>query len=240
MERVIHRFWGGELAMPQEYREYGQMWQALNQGWVVKDWTWSDISVMQWINQPVMDHIRIHGGNSEIAHTADAARWTQFADVLGYELVWRFGGVYINCDMEPLRPLSHLGMSPHGAYACVEVPNLNYGPYAGRDAINNGFMAGPAFHTFFKSCIDILPERFFSSHRGQAMHLVTGPALISQMWYDNPSNLVVLPQNTFNYAPLTSIPVGGDAATFREGAFEAGAVALHHWGHKRRDMRIDG
>src|SRR6478609_278800 len=30
------------------------------------------------------------------------------SDILRYELVWRYGGIYVDSDMEPLRPIGEL------------------------------------------------------------------------------------------------------------------------------------
>lgn len=228
------------MEMPQKYREFGQMWQQMNPGWVVKDWTFEDVAVCEWHNQKAMQHILMFGGNTEIPHTPEAAKWTQFADILGYEIIYNFGGVYLNCDIEPLRPLSELPVDENDAWACVEVEKMQYADYNGRDAINNGALGAPRMHPFFKKCVEVLDTRFFGTHYGRPMHLSTGPALISEVHWLNPGLLRPLRRETFNFVSHNQVEVGGDASFARQGAYDAGAVGLHHWNHKAKNMRTDG
>lgn len=225
MIKKIHRLWLGPAKMRDRYKEYGRRWAELNPGWEVHDWSEADLPPL--INQDIYDEL----GNGAVApiplppHVAIA---TQRADVAGYELVWMFGGVYVNCDMEPLRPLDG-NIPTDTAWACYEDENL----------LNNGALGAPEpHHPFWKAVIDELPKRF-RRMRGEPFHKVTGPYLLTDVYRsrDWGGLFTALPKHLFNYASYMQIPIGGTAAPFRDAAYAAGAVACHHWGHRVDDIR---
>lgn len=230
--RVIHRFWSGP-EMPERYRDYGRRWEELNPGWVLKDWTEEEVEKLGLRNAAVWDDISRNGGRSAIAHRPEVARATQLADVAAYEIIHRFGGVYVNCDMEPLRPLSKIPVTESDAWACTEVDHW----------INNGALGGPAGHPFWDLVIDELPRRWETYH-DQPMHLATGPHLLTHVYQKNPdAGLVVLSQEHFNLAPIHLIPIGGVDFYERERikgvAIELKAIAIHWWGHRFSEARTD-
>lgn len=227
-QKTIHRLWIGPNPLPPAYEEYGQRWADLNPGWTVRMWTEQDVEDMGLANQRIWDHIKAHGGVSSIAHSYAAARATQMADVAGYEIVHRFGGVYVNCDMEPLRPLADLAAGGDEAWAGIEANHW----------LNNGALGGPAGHPFWADLIEELPRRF-DRMPGEAMHLTTGPHLLTDMAYREPRRLRILPKHVFNYALYCDVPLGGDASRLRKSAYDAGAVVLHHWAHRTAAMRTD-
>lgn len=225
MIKKLHRLWLGPAKMRDRYKEYGRRWAELNPGWEVHDWSEADLPPL--INQDIYDEL----GNGAVApiplppHVAIA---TQRADVAGYELVWMFGGVYVNCDMEPLRPLDG-NIPADTAWACYEDENL----------LNNGALGAPEpHHPFWKAVIDELPKRF-RRMRGEPFHKVTGPYLLTDVYRsrDWGGLFTALPKHLFNYASYMQIPIGGTAAPFRDAAYAAGAVACHHWGHRVDDIR---
>lgn len=227
-QRTIHRLWIGPTPLPLAYEEYGQRWADLNPGWAVRMWTEQDVEDMGLANQRIWDHIKERGGVSSIAHSYAAARATQMADVAGYEIVHRHGGVYVNCDMEPLRPLSDLPADSEDAWACLEIAHW----------LNNGALGGPAGHPFWKLVIDELPRRW-DRMPGEAMHLVTGPHLLTEVAYRENSGITILPRHLFNYAGYDDVKLGEDASRFRRAAYKAGAISLHHWAHRTAAMRTD-
>jgi mannosyltransferase OCH1-like enzyme len=228
-QKIIHRLWIGPNPIPEPYVEYGKRWAELNPGWEVREWTEADVEEMGLTNRRIWDHIKEHGGNSSIAHNYAAARATQMADVAGYEIVYRHGGVYLNCDMEPLRPLADLPADGGDAWACLEVDHW----------LNNGALGGPAGHPFWKLVIDELPRRW-DRMPGRPMHIVTGPHLLTEIAYGvGRRRITILPNHLFNYVLYDKIDLGGDASAFRQAACDAGAISLHHWSHRTAAMRTD-
>lgn len=228
MAKVIHRAWFGPEPLPDRYAAFGETWAKLNPDWEVRMWTLEEVEPL--LDPPIRriwNHIRKHGAISAIPHKPEVAIATQLADLAGYTIVYTQGGVYLNCDMEPLRPLSDLPVQPEDAWACIESGHW----------INNGALGGPPEHPFWRAVLDELPHRF-KRLDGMAMNHTTGPRLLTDVAASTPG-LVVLPQKYFNLALLSRVPLGGNANRYRKRAISAGAVALHHWHHRTAAARTD-
>jgi len=218
VERLVHRLWLGPKPMPERYIEFGQQWQDLNPNWQVIEWTRKDLPPMR--NQSVLDDIA-RRPRSSIPMDFDRAVAVQSSDVIYYELMERFGGVCLNVDIEPLRPLDDLmEITGENAWATFEddyyLVNCAYG--------------GPKGHPFWKRLNDVLPENYYARYNEYMQHQ-TGPHLLTRVWHER-DDLLALPRETFNYVHHGSIPVGGNADDWRDQAVAVGAFGLHHWSHR--------
>lgn len=81
--RIIHRIWLGNKPMPEEFVYYGQTWKKYHPEWEFKLWT--DENMIPLINQSVYDQ-------------ADSV--VLKADISRYEVIYHYGGIYIDCDFE--------------------------------------------------------------------------------------------------------------------------------------------
>ncbi len=90
--RIVHRIWLGDQPMSEEFVEYGETWKAHHPGWEHRLWT-EDNLPSDLRRREVFEAFR-----------APAER----SDLLRYELLWRYGGVYVDTDMECLRPIDEL------------------------------------------------------------------------------------------------------------------------------------
>lgn len=212
MNNTIHRFWAGR-PMPEKYIDYGEEWVRLNPDYFVVDWNLTALRQFPDL-EPVFDDL----------FERDAGRlgielYVQIADVMGYALIERYGGVYVNCDMQPVRALPEL---PDKAWASYE-NTLDW-------RIVNAAIGAPApGDPFWKSLLHHLPERYFS-RPGAEMVEQTGPAFLTDHARANPDQLHVFPVETFNPVHWKQIEPGGDASGF---SYPEGTIAVHHWGHKK-------
>lgn len=201
--------------MPLVYDDYWRQWAALHPSWDRHTWTERD-----------MPPLRNQAEYALCEHTAGAGvpMAVQRAATAAYELIWRFGGVYLNCDMQPLRPLDDLLDNP--AFA-----GLNADRY-----LCNAVLGGEPRSPFFDAVISELPFRVAANpHAG--MEVQTGPHLLTAVWWTIPELITVLPREAFNYAQHGLIRHGEDSV-YTEAARSAGAYALHHWGHRRQEGDI--
>ena len=212
-QRIIHRYWSGPRPMPQQYVEYGRKWEELNPGWEVFDHgeeiiqLWGDLA-------PIFNHLyERDGGNDSIE------LHVQVADVVGYALVREFGGVYVNCDMEPVRPME--ARLPEGPWASYE----NHSDFR----IVNAAIGAPRPHDpFWEELLAGLPERYFSRPYDE-MVMSTGPGYLTDFAVGHPE-LHVFSKNVFNSTHWGEIAPGGDAVGR---PYPDDAIAVHHWGHKK-------
>lgn len=212
--RIIHRFWAGRK-IPDEYEIYGWMWQDLNPGWQVLLWDESCLVDFPAL-KPVFDSL----------YERDAGRhgielYVQLADVVAYALVHRWGGIYVNCDMQPVRPLPD--DLPDRAWASYE---NNIG-----DVVNAAFGAPDPQDVFWEKVLTRLPEKYFANPTAE-MVLTTGPSLLTEQARQHPGLIHVYPVPTFNPIHWSKIVPGGDAHEFID-QLPPETIAVHHWGHKK-------
>ena len=211
--RVLHRYWSGK-EMPEVYKEFGERWEDLNPGWITVDHgeevlqLWDDLA-------PVFNHLyeRDGGQDSEELHV-------QVADIVGYALIRQFGGVYVNCDMEPVRPIEE--RLPEGAWASFE----NHDDWR---IVNAATGAPKAEHPFWVELLRGLPERYFANPEDE-MVMTTGPGYLTDFARGTDIPLHVFSKDVFNSVHWTQIERGTDASGF---SYPDDAIAVHHWGHRK-------
>jgi mannosyltransferase OCH1-like enzyme len=89
--RILHQIWLGGRPMPLEFRRFAAGWRRNHSRW--EYCLWSEDSLPELHTAATYEAVQPLAGK---------------ADVLRYELVWRFGGVYVDTDVECLRPLDPL------------------------------------------------------------------------------------------------------------------------------------
>jgi mannosyltransferase OCH1-like enzyme len=89
--KVLHQIWLGPDPFPSEYADYQETWQRLHPGWELRFWTEESLppdsrrEVHELLRQPA-----------------------ERADILRLEVLCRDGGVYVDADLECLRPIDPL------------------------------------------------------------------------------------------------------------------------------------
>lgn len=99
--RTLHRVWLGTASMPESHREYGESWRRHHPDWELKLWTDADAPAPPGIER--------------------ARNLAERADLVRYEILRRHGGVYVDTDVECLRPIDGL-LDGVGGFAAYEVP----------------------------------------------------------------------------------------------------------------------
>lgn len=226
MIKKIHRFWAGG-PMPSEYRHYGEEWLALNPGWELFDWTQEMAEDYGIINRHVWDDL---GVPPEGATIHDVALATQRADVFAYEIVYKMGGLYVNTDIQPIRPLSDMFRKDL---------DLQVKAMATRESddawVTNGVLWAPeAGMDFWRDVIEHLSVRY-QRMKHSPMNEVTGPYLLTWVYGLRPNNLIVLDKNYFNPIYLDKIPYG-KKLEFNMKDIPQETIGIHKWGH-RTNMR---
>lgn len=206
---VVHRIWFGPEPMRDELVQFGRLWETL--GYDVQLWTEQNLPALQ--NQAIFDDLADKpmppSGQPE-----RIARYVQQADIVAYELVFQFGGIVANCDMEPLRPLDLVAGVP--AWAAFEVD--------GEHVCNAIVGADRPGHPFWQACIESIAERW-PDERFEPMERVTGPGLITPLWQQRPGELTVF--RSAQFYPF------GFGEMHREWEHFPHAYTRHHWGHTR-------
>ena len=85
--KIIHQIWIGS-ALPRPER-WMNTWRDMHPGWQYK--LWSDNNLPPLVNQAQFDRMPFYPGK---------------ADILRYELLHKYGGVYVDADSECVAPLT--------------------------------------------------------------------------------------------------------------------------------------
>lgn len=203
--KVIHRIWFGPEPMPVDYEFYGESWER--QGYEVKLWTEANLPELR--NQDIYDDPGIGGQGG--GQPAAIRRWVQRADLVSYELIWRFGGIYANTDMECLRSLDPI-LADVEAFAGIEQEHF----------LGTALMGCTAGNPFFGAVIEALPFRF-RAMPDRNMEAVTGPHLLTTVRDEFPEAITQFPAGYFYPVLYNEMD--------REHDEHPDAYTNHHWGH---------
>jgi len=202
--KIIHHVWIGSK-VPKILKKYMITWveKHLGRDWKYILWTDEQVAKITLNNQNLYDESINYGVKS---------------DILKYEIIYRYGGVYVDTDFECLKGLDilhhcydfYVGIQP------LDTQYLQLGAAL--------FGASPG-HPILKHTIDTLPESY-KKHKGAPNK--TGPIHFTRAFLASAdkSNLVdiALPASYF-------YPFGAREQTAdREKWKKLGAFAIHWWG----------
>lgn len=198
--RVIHRVWLGSDEMPEEFRHYGETWERHHPEWEMRLWTDSNLPELRF--PEAFDRCRNHGERS---------------DVLRSELLARFGGLYVDTDVECKRPIEPLIGDASAFCAWVRPGRIG-------SAVLGATPGHPAIET-------LLTEMQSRVGKGNQIEATVG--LLTEVLSAAPDVTVFDSDTFYPYHPRHN-PADPD------GDFE-GAYAVHHWGltWKTRDELRD-
>ena len=165
---------------------------------------WREADLRWLTNQDLFDHAR-----DITEHTG------QFrADVARYEILHRYGGVYVDCDMRCQKPIDELCDVP--VWAAWE-----------KDGwwVNNAIMGARPGHPLFAELIEALPANV-AANVGSRPNVLSGPQFVTPIVAKH--DVVIHPSAMF-------YPYRWDELE-RDGEEFPDAYAVHHW-ENRRKMR---
>lgn len=217
--RVLHRIWIGG-PQPEWLAGFADTWVEHHPQWGHVLWDDNTVqSLFPLDNQDIYDRA---GQLTEAGHVP------QFrADVLRYEILWRYGGLYVDADFKCYRPVDPLLDAD-----CVSAFEVD-----GKWAVN-GFLGATEQHPFVRRLIDGLPESV-RKRAGKAPTRISGPQYLTGIWRQHPDELTVLPRkHFFPYQPCAQ-----DVKRYgvdHDFSSDPDVFAVHVWRNKRRKMGLLG
>ena len=195
--------------MPDEFLEYGKRWRRLHPKWTVTDWRDGEL--------PAMPNVF---ARAQGAAPKDVLRFQ--ADVARLQLLWTYGGVYVDCDIEPLRPLDGI-LDDVECFASWS-PNRGGG---GRRLLTNSVLGACSAHPFIAACLDGL-EDAVRDHAGKPVAQMVGPWHVTRVYegLQHPDGVKVFDEGVFS--PQSNKD--------RDRGYEpelTGAYAWHKWATSR-------
>ena len=160
--RVFHRVWVGSNPIPDEFAAYGETWERLHPDWEMRQWTEDNLPEL----------LRPEG--------ADPRRDpTERSDLLRYELLRRFGGVYVDMDFECLKPIDEL-VEDVDFFVGYIVSN-EFGEQAKR-RVGSAIIGAEPAHPILERAIHEARPRSDSTYDKEA----TGPLFLERLLQDFP------------------------------------------------------
>jgi len=206
--KIIHVVWlNGKIddpSVPQELKKYIVTWIQKHPDWEFRLWTDAEVAQITLDNQDLYD---------------DTINFGVKSDILKYEIVYRYGGVYVDTDFECLRPLDIL----HHCYDFyVGIQPLD-SQYLQLGAALFGAKPG---HPILKHVIDTMNKSYYS-HEGAPAK--TGPIHFTRAMFDIAEKI----EDTIDIAFPASYfyPFGAQEKVAERKRWEdVGAFAIHWWG----------
>ena len=210
--KTIHQIWvGGEV--PRHLANMAARWQEVNPGWNYKLWRDGDFGWLQ--NQELFDMADRFAKPDGVGQMK--------SDIARYEILSRFGGVYMDMDMEPRKALDPL----------IDVPGFAAYEEDGT-WIANAVIGAEAGHPFMQTMIRTIVDTA-KANKGKAVTWMTGPRVFTAQWnaldFEDKKNFVIHPRKYFfpySYLEFRD-PRQPDPARNKYPE----AYAVHHWEHQR-------
>lgn len=203
IEKKIHQIWLGKKGVPLDCIEYMRTWCNKYPGW--KYYLWTDKSVEQFplINKKFFDKSTNMG---------------QKADILRYEILYRYGGLYVDVDFECIDFKSFDFLHEHCDFYAGALPP------EGGFVVANGLIGCKSNHPLMLHIIQSLPESWDS---WSEIINQTGPQFFTEAIFKKYDDIVgvnlILPSNFFY--PYSWVQKG----LTRKEMLKKESIALHHW-----------
>lgn len=209
--KTIHQIWIGP-AMPEHIGRMTESWRQLHPDWDYKLWTEAEIADLQMRNQTLYDRAERY---------ALPGRTEQFrSDILRYEILATYGGVYVDADFQCLKPIDAL-LEGVSAFTAWELQNL---------WINVAIFGTVAGHPFVSELREGLTRHVVRATRRGRDRLsgsrLSGPRYLTRRYQAGSyPDLTIYPQRWFYPYAWNELD--------RQGEDFDGAYAVHHWHNQR-------
>lgn len=215
MQKLIHRIWLDD-SVPDEFKEYGDKWRKLNPDWELKDWLHTD-DVPPLINQKQFDNAR----------DLCPKDWKRFqSDLLRLELLYMFGGVYVDMDTEPLKSFGDL-LSDVTCFLCYS-PNR----YRGRSIFTQAVLGSESNHYFMGHLISELPCASLT-YKDRPLAQMIGPHHVTRIYnkyYKRDKSITLFPSWYFGPQSIKDRDKGKDVDLSE-------SYAWHKWVNTRDNRK---
>jgi mannosyltransferase OCH1-like enzyme len=161
--RILHRVWVGPEPLPDEFAAYGESWRRHHPDWDMRLWT----------------DDRLPGDLTRSEAYERLRRPSERSNIIRLELLFRFGGVYVDTDFECLRPLDPL----------IEGLDFFTG-YLKPGRVNNAAIGSASGHPILERALRELKPRTEFGHDKTG----TGPLFLNNLLREYPDVKIFPPE----------------------------------------------
>jgi len=156
----IHQIWlGNNGKLPAKYDRFQKTWIDMHPDWEYKLWTENEIDEFGLKNRKQYDETNNYGVKSDIAR---------------YEILYRYGGLYVDTDFECLKPFDILH------HICDFYTGSAYGK---NTSFLNGLMAAAPKHPILLECVNNIKNKKSSKENYHTITNRTGPNYLTQCFF---------------------------------------------------------
>lgn len=201
--KIIHQIWLGPNPLPDFYEKFAMTWKYYNPDFEYRLWTDDNICNINLTNPQLFNAISNYGAKS---------------DLLRYELLYQFGGLYVDVDFECVAPVSSK-MLVYDFVACLQ---FNSSPEVG-----NAFLMSAPHSNIIKQIVSqcSMPKKDDAFD----IFVATGPYLVSSVVEKHLSaalqEFLILPSNYVYPFPSFLASEACDPHSF----LTAESFAIHYW-----------
>lgn len=198
--KIIHQIWIGN-GVPKEFELFRKSWLYYHPDWEYRLWTQHDLDQLALCNKELLYNARNPG---------------ELSDMLRYEILYQFGGVYVDMDFECLKPL--------------DILHYMYDFYVGIQPLDSemvqlgiGIVGSIPGHPLLKRCIEAIGEKLHEKD----ITIKTGPIHCTKIFFEmadlGDTRDIALPAYYF-------YPLGCQEYEIKKTEWlKGGAFAVHHW-----------
>ncbi|XP_064641140.1 uncharacterized protein LOC135495994 [Lineus longissimus] len=175
--KIIHQTWISE-EIPKDYAKWIKSWQENHPGW--QYWFWTDADCLRLIRERYPKFLELYESYAQNINRADVIR---------YFILYEFGGVYADLDMESSKPLDGLLKDDAYSQCFLSQEPLEHAHWLWK--VNhiacNAVMVCRRRHPFFAKVVEQLKFQkgtslfmFVKANRG--VMYATGPLMITDLY----------------------------------------------------------
>jgi hypothetical protein len=225
--RIIHQTWKS-TEVPEPLARFQARFRELHPDYEYRLWT--DAQNDAFVRDEFPEFYALYRSFSREIYRADVARCLY---------LWRFGGVYVDLDVEPLRRLDAF-LAEHGDCVLGAEPESHAQKRRGKPLMAcNAIMASVPGHPFWRRMLEEIARR--AARPGGEPVGVTGPLALAAVYEEHGESLGVRVSSPDAFFPLPdldaqSLPLDERARkhfrSMRElELYPDASFGVHHWAH---------
>lgn len=204
--KVIHQIWLGS-PVPDIYSDFIKSWKYYNPDWEYI--LWDD------------NKIKKFGLKNKVAYNLSPSYGIK-SDIARYEILYRFGGIYVDTDFECLKNFEPI----------IKGSNFFAGQSNGNKLnILNGIIGSHSGNDFFEEILEYIKKPLLSTD-GMKVINYSGPGLFTELFIQNlqkEQNTVLFPSLYFYPYPNYELSKRLDIETIKKVYPCQESYAIHYW-----------